>query len=126
MTSCSRGERCSHFVGGGEVDPELQALGRAGAGGHLGVHDAAAGRHPLHVAGLDRATVALEVLVRHRALKAAFHAQGEKSLNQNSATHNYSPTLILSTRVHSSHSGQGYGYQLTYDSFYTNTGLAGQ
>jgi hypothetical protein len=33
------------------------------------VHDAAAGRHPLHVAGLDGATVALEVLVRHGALK---------------------------------------------------------
>jgi hypothetical protein len=33
------------------------------------VHDAAAGRHPLHVAGLDRAAVALEVLVRHGSLQ---------------------------------------------------------
>jgi hypothetical protein len=33
------------------------------------VHDAAAGRHPLHVAGLDGAAVALEVLVRHGPLQ---------------------------------------------------------
>ena len=75
-----------HFVGGGEVDPELQALRRAGAGGHLGVHDAAAGRHPLHVAGLDRAAVSLEVLVRHGALEAAFHAQGGSQIRTQKLT----------------------------------------
>jgi hypothetical protein len=32
------------------------------------VHDAAPRRHPLHVAGLDRAAVAFEVLVRHGSL----------------------------------------------------------
>ena len=82
-----------HFVGGGEVDPELQAPGRAGAGGHLGVHDAAAGRHPLHVAGLDRAAVALEVLVRHGALEAAFQGQGESQIR----THSYHYALSLPT-----------------------------
>ena len=90
-----------HFVGGGEVDPELQALGRAGVGGHLGVHDAAAGRHPLHVAGLDRAAVALEVLVRHGALESGVPCPRRKS-DQNSETHSSLEFLILSTRVHSS------------------------
>ncbi len=57
-----------HFVLGGEVDPELEPHVGAVAGGHLRVHDAAAGGHPLHVAHADSALVALVVLVLERAL----------------------------------------------------------
>ena len=48
-----------------QVDPELEAAhAPVGAGPrHLLVHDAAAGRHPLHVAGADRAGVADAVAV---------------------------------------------------------------
>jgi hypothetical protein len=60
------------------------------------VHDAAAGRHPLHVAGLDGATVALEVLVRHGALKQrCMPTQGEEIRTQN-----WTVTLILFRQAH--------------------------
>lgn len=71
----TRTGRDAHLVVGGEVDPELEAPGGAGPRRHLRVHDAASGRHPLHVAGLDRATVALEVLVRHGSLKNTHHSR---------------------------------------------------
>jgi len=37
-----------HLVGGGEVDPDVDAPLHALAGGHLRVHDAAPRRQPLH------------------------------------------------------------------------------
>ena len=58
--------RLAHLEVLGQVDPELQADVGAAVGvlaRHLGVHDAAAGRHELQVARLDGAAVAGEVLV---------------------------------------------------------------
>ena len=55
----------------GQVDPELDADVGAAVGvlaRHLGVHDAAAGRHELQVAGGQGAPVAGEVLVVDAAL----------------------------------------------------------
>lgn len=92
-----------HFVLGGEVDPELQAPGGAGGGGHLGVHDAAAGRHPLHVAGLDRAAVALEVLVRHGSLQRRLRSFTSANLCHRFLVQNcrflIGPTFIHTTSI---------------------------
>ncbi len=58
-----------HLVGGGQIRPQLEPVHAAGAVavGHLLVDDAAAGRHPLHVTGADRALVAEAVGVIDRA-----------------------------------------------------------
>ena len=56
---------------GGEVDPELEAVDvSAGAAArHFLVQDAAAGTHPLHIAGTDEARVAKAVAVMRGALE---------------------------------------------------------
>src|SRR5258708_6091573 len=59
--------RGHHLVGGGQVGPELKAVQVPGLGAlrHLRVKDAAAGSHPLHVAGADTPAVAKAVFMLH-------------------------------------------------------------
>ena len=57
--------RVGHLQRGGKIGPELEAVHAAGriALGHFLMDDAAAGGHPLHVAGGDGAVVAHAVAV---------------------------------------------------------------
>ena len=75
-----------HLEGGGEIGPELEAVHAASvvALGHFLVNDAAAGGHPLHVAGGDGALIAHAVAVFDGAgedvsdgLDAAMRVPGE-------------------------------------------------
>ena len=61
--------RRGHLERGRQIGPQLEAVHPALriALRHLLVQDAAAGRHPLHVAGAERAAVAEAVAVGHRA-----------------------------------------------------------
>src|ERR1043165_3548471 len=66
--------RLHHLVAPWQVDPELESVQPpAGAQDlrrrHLGVNDAGAGSHPLHVARIDAAAIALRVLVLDRAVE---------------------------------------------------------
>src|SRR5262249_60517086 len=63
--------RLGHLERGGQVGPELETVHAAMyvALRHFLVEDAAAGRHPLHVASPKRTLVAKTVLVLHRAGK---------------------------------------------------------
>ena len=63
-----------HLLGGGQVDPQLEAMELALAlQRHLGMDDAAAGGHPLHVAVAQLAAVAEVVLVLHVAFEHVGH-----------------------------------------------------
>ena len=57
-------------MAGGQVGPQLKAAHAPGGVGfgHFLVQNAVSGRHPLHVAGVDRSGVADAVFMRHRAL----------------------------------------------------------
>src|SRR2546422_10984144 len=60
--------RRRHLVARGQVHPELEAPHEAVLlPRHLGVDDAAPGRHPLHAAGDQLALVAHVILVAHGA-----------------------------------------------------------
>ena len=66
--------RPRHLLARRQVEPELQARDALGAHlRHLLVHDAAARRHPLDVAGADGALVAERVAVAHFALPDQRH-----------------------------------------------------
>ena len=78
--------RRGHLERGGQIGPELEAVHAAGgiALGHFLMNDAAAGGHPLHVAGGDGAAVAHAVAVLDGAgedvgdgLDAAMRMPGE-------------------------------------------------
>jgi hypothetical protein len=74
-----------HLVARGQVHPQLEAAHAAFALlGHLRMHDAATGGHPLHRARLEHALVAMVVLVAHASvehvgdgLEAAMRMLGE-------------------------------------------------
>src|SRR4030095_16436548 len=61
--------RRGHLERGGQVGPELKAVHATMriALRHFLMHDAAPGRHPLHIARTERATVAQAVAVLHGA-----------------------------------------------------------
>src|SRR5262249_57978434 len=64
--------RPAHLLARGQVEPDLQTGDTFRTHlRHLLVHDAAAGRHPLDVAGADRALVAERVAVLDLALPLA-------------------------------------------------------
>ena len=70
--------RRHHLVARREVHPDLEAVDAPalladGLRRHLGVHDAAPGRHPLHVARRDRAAVPGGVLVLELSLEHVGH-----------------------------------------------------
>ncbi len=70
--------RRHHLVAGGQVHPDLEPVHAAAPladlrGRHLGVHDAPARGHPLHVAGADRALVSRGILVLELALQHVGH-----------------------------------------------------
>jgi hypothetical protein len=66
--------RRRHLQRGRQVHPQLQDFQRSAAfhefaRRHFRMHDAAAGRHPLHAAGTDDALVARAVAVREQAVE---------------------------------------------------------
>jgi hypothetical protein len=65
--------RIGHLAALGQVEPDLEQLQRVGRGRvqqreHLRVHDALAGRHPLHVAAAEARGGAQRVAVVDQAL----------------------------------------------------------
>ncbi len=81
--------RVDHFLAGGQVGPQLKTHQRAlrAAFGHFLVDDAAAGRHPLHIAGVDHARIPHRIAMLHVSiqqvgdrLNAAVRVPGEASL----------------------------------------------
>jgi hypothetical protein len=70
--------RARHLEARGQVDPNLKAVRPPAAleyGGRrrFGVHDAGAGRHPLHAARLDHATVPRRVFMHDFAREHVSH-----------------------------------------------------
>ena len=56
----------SHLFFGRQIDPQLEATHQTTfLLRHLGVDDAATGRHPLHATGFQMATIAKMILVQH-------------------------------------------------------------